>query len=199
VSQLLVQRQTELSPKLQAELEAFVGRKVLAPARRIGYDLPVIGVSPDVPEGPVYTRTPHRTWAYGTDYRSDPAAKQYGGVSPVPGPILDDLREMRSSGVKPTELWIVHEAEGGWQPGQPLPPSVPPSRRFRRHDELLIGLTEQMKRGLAVVGMALGAVAAAPAALLAAPAVGLDPVIVAGVRHPDGPCAWVPLASWQWE
>lgn len=199
MTELLVHQQTELSPTVQAELEAFVGRKIVAPARQIGYDLPVIGVSPDVPTKPIFTRTPHGTWAYGTDYRSDPAADQYGGVSPIPAPILESLREMRAVGVRPTDLWIVHEADGSWEPGKPLPPTVPPARRVRRHDELLIGVTEQMKRGLLVAGAVLGAVAAAPAALLAAPAVGLDPVILAGVRHPDGPCAWVPLASWNWD
>jgi hypothetical protein len=189
----------ELDRQTRTELEALLGRKILGPARSIGYDLPVIGVSPDVPEGPVYTRTPHGTWAYGTDYRSDPAAQQYGGVSPVPASILDSLAEMRSVGVKPTDLWIVHEADGRWEPGTPLPPTVPPSRRVRRHDELLIALTEQTKRGLVVAGAVLGAVVAAPVALVASPAIGLDPMILAGVRHPDGPCAWVPLASWNWE
>lgn len=199
MDELLVRDQIKLDARVQTELEAFVGRKIVGPARQIGRDLPILGFSTGVPDGPVYSKTPGGTWAYGTDYRADPAAERYGGVSPVPAPILGDLWEMRSAGVRPTELWIVHETDGSWEPGRPLPSTVPPSRRFRRHDDLAIKATEQLKRGLLVAGALLGAAAAAPAALLASPAIGLDPVILGGVRHQDGSCAWVPLASWYWE
>lgn len=200
MKQLLLQQQTNLSSPLEKELEAFLGRKVLAPARRMGYDLPILGISDGVPERPIQVRTPSGTWAYASDYRSDPAAEQYGGVSPVPGSILEFLEEMYAGGVRPNKLWLAHEVPGIWEPGRPLPPTVPPSQRMRRHDEVLIGVTEQVKRGLVAGAAALGAVAAAPAALLAAaPTIGLDPVILGGVQHPDGPCAWVPLAAWQWD
>ena len=199
VQHLVPYTRPELDQKTQTELELLVGRRIIGPARSIGYDLPTLGISADVPVGPVYRRTPAGSWAYATDYRIDPAAEQYGGCSPVPEPVLDSLWQMSAAGVTADELIVVHEVDASWQPGRPLPLLVPPAKRFRRHDELLIGATEQLKRGLIVAGAVLGAAAAAPAALLVSPAVGLDPVLMAGVRHPDGPCIWVALAAWNWE
>jgi hypothetical protein len=48
------------------------------------------------------------------------------------------------------------------------------------------------------IGLAVGVGAAA--SLAAVGLVGLDPVILAGIRHPTEPvAAWVKLAQWEWE
>lgn len=190
---------------LLRDLERPLESMLLEPARRIGrHDIAVIGVT-EIPKQPIIRKTNNGTWFFAAPYLDDPGLARDGAIA-IPEVELHRLIALRDAGVRCDLIWIGHEVPADWKPGQPLPDLVPAPANIRRLDANL----ERLMRGTAIatagvaagvalaagagVGLALGA-AVAPFALI-----GLDPVILAGVKHPTEPvAAWAPLAAWNWD
>jgi hypothetical protein len=188
---------------LWTDLDEPVRTLVLDPARSIGRDdIEVIGVT-EIPTRPIVQQTAHGTWFFATEYFNDPGLAQDGGIA-VPEAQLPALRALLNAGVQADLVWIAHELPATWTPDQPLPAVVPDPKRIRDLDvdleRFVHGATTtwfRAVRGLSI-GLAVGVGAAA--SLAAVGLVGLDPVILAGIRHPTEPvAAWVKLAQWEWE
>lgn len=184
--------------------------RLLAPARRAGYDLPVIGTSEE-PDGDVYWQAPTGNWWLITDRRSDPTAALYGGVV-VPDREREKLVELLRKGFSADRVLVGHEFPLDWSPGDPVPDLVPkvpstqlvprPSLEAARRAEIAAAST----RASAMLGRA--ALTATKALVVGAVAVGaaigagfaaLDPVLIAGVRDSrTGAVTWVEVARWSW-
>lgn len=194
-------------------LVGALNARMLDPAHRIGYELPVIGTS-TAPQGEFLWQAPTEQWWLFNGHRDDPTAVQYGGVV-VPPDVKERLTRLLTEGFAPDVILIGHEMPHGWGPGSPLPDLVPtpPSRlpgRPRRstaagsptasHTSRNVGVGV-LKLGKAVVlgGVAVGVALGAAVGAVSAAAARLDPVIVAGVRNPGtGLVTWVEVARWDW-
>jgi len=186
-----------------------VGNRLLAPAARLGHQLPVIGVSPP-PSGQLLTRAADGTPWIISDYRLDPSFEEHGGVV-VPRDVAAFLNELRAAGASWDRTLVAHQLPPDWTPEQPLPRVVPEARTagIRRAERAtdagsaLLAATARAAGRLAVAAATTGARAAAAGtvglALAMAEAIVLDPVIVAGVDLSEEPLvAWVELARWSW-
>jgi|ERR1700729_175377 len=165
-------------------LAALVERRMLAPARRAGYELRLVGATV-LPQGQTIERTQYGTWLF-VDHIDDPTAKQYSGQIPIPTRQITQLDEMYRAGVSPQYIRIGHQLPDDYQEGDPL---VPNPRHLREKDERLrLWLA---KAADLFKGAASG---------LAAAGAGLDPIIFGGVQHPERPIVgWCVLAHWEWE
>jgi len=189
----------------QLELKEAVSRRVLAPARLIGEELEVAGLAP-IPDGPLVQQTPHGTWFFAADYLNDPGLRQDRAIA-IPDRELTRLHQLRDAGVSVDLIWIAHELPEHWRPDVPLPLVVPDAPRYRQLDQSLekfvIGaaqLTFKAARGIAIATAAAGALGVGLVGGIATAGVGVDPVILGGIRHPSEPIAfWVVLAQWEWE
>lgn len=189
-----------LAPAPIRTLSQRAEARLLAPAREADYELALLGATV-LPQGQVIHRTRRGAWLL-TDYRQDPTAALYGGRVPIPAEPHARLIELAAAGVAPDHLWLAHQLPGDWQPGQPARGLVPDPRHLRERDERLVrGLRAASitaMRAFAVGVLGLGAMAVAPLALVSA--VGLDPVVLGGVEHPELPLVgWVELARWEWQ
>ena len=200
ITELVGQPRQADAARLELELAEPLRRLLLDPARSIGRDdIDFVGVT-RIPREPMIQQTRNGTWFFACDFFDDPGLARDGGIA-IPDLELRRLHALRDAGVKPDLIWIAHELPRGWTPGQPLPALVPDAPHIRRLDETLerfVRVTTrtsfQVLRGVTIgVGVGVG-LALAPLA-----AVGLDPVILAGIRHPEQPvAAWVKLAQWDW-
>jgi hypothetical protein len=162
----------------------------------------MVGVT-EIPRKPIVQQATHGTWFFAADYLNDPGLAQDGAIA-IPESELSSLRALRNAGVLTDLIWIAHELPATWTPDQPLPAVVPDPKRMRDLDldleRFVHGATTTWFRavhGLAA-GLAVGVGAAA--SLAAVGLIGVDPVILAGIRHPIEPvAAWVKLAQWDWE
>jgi hypothetical protein len=185
-----------------------IERQLLAPARRAGEELAIVGVT-SLPRGPLVQRSASGTWFIASDWPDDPSLKQDGAIA-IPEAELERLHRLRNAGVRPDFLWIAHELPENWKPGQSLPTIVPDAPRYRELDNRMAAAIRPVLTatvGLAVVaglGLAAGTLAAGTAIAAGAVAAGtaiatLDPVILIGVRHPREPLvAWALAAQWDW-
>ena len=180
-----------------------VEERLLLPARRAGYDLPVIGTSEE-PAGDAYWQGPTGSWWLITDRRTDPTAEIYGGVV-VPEAEREKLVRLLREGFAPDRILIGHEMGPRWTPGDPIPDFVPkrPSapQGLQRADLAVASTKATMTLGHAAVtatkALFVGAVAVGSAVGQALSE--LDPVIIAGVRDPrSGAVTWVEVARWNW-
>lgn len=185
--------------------------RMLAPARRAGYELAVIGTSRE-PDGPLYWRgAPEGSWWLFTDHHSDPTAEQYGGVV-VPERERKKLVRLLREGFSPDRILIGHELGPDFEPGSPLPqlvptraakPAVLPARADSARQSQVSLASAETAQTLGRVALK-ATVALTRGALALGVAVGsamgnLDPVIVAGVRDPgSGAVTWVEVARWAW-
>jgi hypothetical protein len=193
----------------KAELYAqLLDKQVLDPARRAGYDLPVVGTSP-APEGLVTWKAPTERWWIFASHRDDPVAAEAGGLV-VPPDVYSRLTELLKHGFAPDIVVVGHEMPGRWSPGDPLPEAD-----RKRESSAQTAATaaaacarsdaaRQVSRGAIKVGWTLAQAGAALAigvgSLLAelAVSVALDPIVLAGVRVPDSDLViWVEVARWQ--
>jgi hypothetical protein len=184
--------------------------RMLQPAREIRREIQPIGVS-RLPVGrmneTVYS--PDGPWKI-VDVRDDPGRTDRRGRAdsrgkmPVPVDLITMLREWHAANARPHYLVIAHQLPSTWREGDPLPP-IPTPRRLREKDERL---TRQLEMGsrllLGVVGglflAPLAPLAIGAAALSGVGGVGADPVIFAGVRHPELPLVeWCYVCSWEWD
>lgn len=189
---------------LYTELEAPLRRLILDPARSIGRDdIEVVGVAPIPTHALTPQRTARGTWMWASDYLQDPGLGQDGGIA-VPESELQGLLALRAAGVRFDVAWIAHELPATWTPDQPLPAVVPDPKPMR---DLDVGLERFVRatvdvwfRAVRALGIGLAVAAGAAASVAALGGVGLDPVILVGIRHPTEPVAvWVKIAAWDWE
>jgi hypothetical protein len=165
-------------------LAALVERRMLAPARRAGYELRLVGATV-LPQGQTIERTRWGTWLF-VDHMDDPTAKQYGGRIPIPALQIARLNELYRADVNPQFVRFGHQLPDDYREGDPL---VPVPRELREKDERL------RLWFASLADLVMGA-----AASFATSGVGLDPVIFGGVKHPKLPLVgWCALAQWEWE
>ncbi len=201
------------APRARALLAEATRERLLAPARRAGYDLPLIGTS-EAPEGEFLWQAPTERWWVFNDHRDDPTVAQYGGVV-VPADVKERLTKLLAEGFSPDLILIGHEMPDRWKPGEPVPELVPVSTQTlpaagAATPVLPRLVTSQTSRDVGVGalkvgkaaflgGLALGVLTGQVVAAVAAAAAQLDPVIVAGVRAPGASYAtWVEVARWEW-
>lgn len=194
-----------LEERTRQELETLVGRRMIGPAKAIGYDdLPSWGFSEPL-TGEEWWQRPSGGWLLATPRALDPAAAQSGGDMPAPPEVCERIVELHRHGLNCDHVAVIHELPPGVGPGDPLPDLVPRSVPSLRDEQAIalsqagLDFTVQAVRGvtlLAGVAVAGGvAVAAAGAASLGE----LDPILLGGVEHPEVPAvAWVELARWAW-
>ena len=187
------------------DLEEPVRRLLLDPARSIGRDdVELVGIT-EIPRHPIVRQTENGMWFFAADYLADPGLARDGGIA-IPRKELARLAALREAGVRPDLIWIAHELPAGWNPELPLPALVPDPPLMRDLDSglerFVVATTSasvQVARGIAI-GLALGVGLAVGVAAGSVALVGLDPVVLGGVRHPDRPVvAWANLAEWVWE
>lgn len=196
---VLTPRTGALTQRLETEL--------LAPARRAGIELSVIGTTME-PRGQVEYQAPNGQWWIFNHHRDDPTAALHGGVV-VPTEVRQRLEQLLRHGFAPDTIWIGHEMPVEWHPGQPKPDLVP-QRRPATTDLVTTARRPALPAGSADFGVAVGKglLKATKALVLGAAAVGLavgsamaelDPIIVAGVRDPSsGAVTFVEVARWSW-
>lgn len=190
----------EVDPRVRQELEALVGRRIIGPARAIGYDLPARGFSEPL-TGEMWWQRPDGDWLLATPRALDPAVAQSGGRMPVPPDVCDRIARLHAHGVDCEHVAVVHELPPGIGPGDPLP-SLVPSESPRLSDEAVVALSRvPLVLGQAALrgSVAAGAVGVAALGSLAAGLAQLDPILFGGVEHPELPVvAWCELARWEW-
>jgi hypothetical protein len=197
----------ELTQQPPAALTVRTEEKLLGPARRAGYELPVIGTAME-PQGEVEYQAPKGQWWIFNYHRDDPTAALHGGVV-VPIEVRQRLEQLLRHGFAPDTIWVGHEMPINWEPGQPKPDLVPQKRPATtdlvtsprspalpaRSAEVgvavgkgLLKVTKALVTGAAAAGLAIGSAMAE-----------LDPIIVAGVRDPSsGAVTFVEVARWSW-
>lgn len=171
-------------------------RRMLTPAREAGYELRLVGATV-LPQRQTISRTKWGTWLFVDNFK-DPTAASYGGRIPVPEAEIARLTELDRAGVRPQHLWLGHQLPDSYKDGDALPQLVPPPRRLREQDERL---RDQLSKATSLlVNGAAATLAVVAAPLAAVSAVGLDPIVFGGVRHPELPVVgWCALAQWDWE
>jgi hypothetical protein len=198
-----------LIPRPSTAIVRGTEERLLLPARRAGYDLPIIGTS-DEPDDDVYWQAPSGHWWLITDRQTDPTAEMYGGVV-VPQAEREKLTELLREGFSPDRILVGHEFPTGWSPGDPTPDLVPkastslaprPALAIERRDEIAATSTEvatTLGRATLSATKALVVGAAAVGAAIGQAFSGLDPIIIAGVRDPRTKAVtWVEVARWDW-
>lgn len=193
----------QLSAEAEHELTELAEQRMLAPARRAGYELRLVGATV-LPQRQTITRTQHGTWLF-VDHLDDPTAAKYDGEIPVPRDQIPLLIELHRQGVQPDLLWLAHQLPDDYDEGEPFPQLVPEPRPLRELDErLTLQLAKALRVYLKGVLILLGMAASAPLVVVGGAAtavgVGLDPIIFGGVKHPQLPVVmWCALAQWDWE
>ncbi len=182
-----------MSAEVQRGLSNLVDERMVIPAREAGYELALVGATV-LPTEQTIAKTDRGTWLF-VDHVDDPTSREYRGRLPIPAEPLAHLAELHRAGVRPQFAWIGHELPTGYKEGEPVPRLVPPPRQLREKDERL---TLRLGSIAKVWATTLAGLVVAPAAALGA--IGTDPIIFGGVRHPDQPVvAWCVLCSWDWE
>jgi hypothetical protein len=199
------------------EMREPLERRILGPITAAGYDapLPVLTKQPQ----PLEVRyTDRATTLIAADYSRDPIVNQDSGLICAPKSERRKLKRLGEHGIDPDQVWILREIPGTWRPGETPPRMIgltaAQTARTRHAQHLQVGAAAFVvgrallyTAGAAFVVatgavVALGAVTVAGVGLAAGAATaplegGLDPIVLAGVTHPEtGAVAWVPVAAW---
>lgn len=177
---------------------ARLNEKVIAPARSVGIVVPTLGFGPE-PRGSRHLQSKDGEYWTLTDYKVDPTAMSRGGM-PIPPENAAILRKLLEAGVNPDRLITLHQMDLDWKPGDPFP-ETPKSRRALAREAKIAEhsravLTATTLAPLAAGGAVVAGAVAAPLLL----AGGLDPAIIAGVRHPGDVdlMGFAVLTQWRW-
>jgi hypothetical protein len=189
-----------VSPAVQGQLDDLTECRLLSPAREAGYELHLVGATV-WPQRQMITKTSQGTWLF-VEHWNDPTADRDGDIL-VPPEQHEQLVELDRF-VAADLLFLGHQLPGSYNEGDPIPQLVPPPKHLREKDERLTqALRTATTLFLKGAGAVLTVAAAAPIVAVGAVAslgAGLDPIIFAGVQHPEEPVVqWVVLVSWVWE
>ncbi|MGN6588661.1 MAG: hypothetical protein ACTHKT_14505 [Solirubrobacterales bacterium] len=183
------------APALARRLE----RQVLAPARSIGEDLSLVGVTKPLP--PVWIRhQPDDTTWIAARPDADPVAEARGGLHTPPKEIKR-LARLHTAGVRPEVIRIGHQLPGHWEPGDPVPPAYLPDeqaaiRRILNMQSIALEVARGLFGAVAGLGASIGSGASVGAAGLGALML-LDPLVLGGViDRRSGLVAWTILGAW---
>jgi hypothetical protein len=199
MSEVMVLPARRLGSDVEARLGELAEQRMVAPARRRGIDLRLVGPTV-LPQQQVIVRTDWGTWLF-VDHVEDPTDDYDGGI-PVPQREHAKLVELDRAGVRPDLLWLAHELPSSWREGDPIPQLVPTPRHLREKDQRL---AQRLRFATKLLVKGAGATVAAATAPIfvagaAVAAVGLDPIVLGGVRHPElSVVQWALLAQWDWE
>lgn len=194
----------QLSAEVKHELAELADRRMLSPAREAGYNLRLVGATV-LPQRQTIARTQHGAWLFVSHFE-DPTADEYGGRLPIPEDQIAHLAQLYELNVRPQEVWFGHELPATYKDGDSIPQLVPPPKELREKDEqLALRLEKATKLFLTGAAATVTAAAAAPLTVVggaagALAAIGTDPIIFGGVKHPKFPVVeWCGLAQWDWE
>jgi len=184
------------TPALERQLE----RRVLAPARRIGENLPLVAITEPPPPVSILHPPQGGTWiaAY---HDSDPVALARGALH-APEAEIRRLAQLHKAGVEPDAILVGHQLPGRWQPGDPVPAAYLPAEvatvdRLLATQAAAVSAGVDFLRTLAGIGAGLGAATVAGVGQLADAAVLLDPFVLGGITEPKtGLVGWVFLGGW---
>jgi hypothetical protein len=184
------------TPALERQLE----RRVLAPARSIGENLPLVAITEPPPPVSIMHPPQGGTWiaAY---HDSDPVALARGALH-APEAEIRRLEQLHKAGVEPDAILVGHQLPGRWQPGDPVPAAYLPAEmatvdRLLATQAAAVGSGLDFLRTLAGIGVGLGTATAAGVGRVADAAAALDPFILGGVHDPGtGLVAWTLLGAW---
>ena len=183
------------------ELRPLLERRALAPARRCGVQIDVLGLMP-MPQLPSVRRAKDGAYWLFSDYLHD-AGLQQDGFLAVPAAELRRLTMLRDAGLLVDDLLIAHELPRSWTPGTPLPaivPGAPQCTELDQRFEAGIRTTSQAIAQTAARIVDKSAVVASTVANAVGKTIVLDPAILGTIRHQSEPtvCCWLLLAKWAW-
>lgn len=184
------------TPVLERQLE----RRVLAPARSIGENLPLVAITEPPPPVSILHPPQGGTWV-AASYDRDPVALARGALH-APEAEIERLTRLHKAGVDPDVILVGHQLPGRWQPGDPvsaayLPAEVATVDRLLATQAAAVNAGVDFLRTLAGIGAGLGAATVAGVGQLADAAVLLDPFVLGGINEPKtGLVGWVFLGGW---
>lgn len=214
---------TEGAPVLEPNADALavlddlsrpLEERLLGPMAQAGCEapLPVLTQRP----APLQVRyTDRGTTLTAAGYQHDPLIAHDRGLVRAPKSEKRKLKALKKHGIDPDHVWVLREMPGVWRPGETPPRMMglqtAETARTQHIQHLQVGAVAfAVGRALlytagAAFAVAAGSVVAVGAitvgavgAVAMAPlADGLDPIVLAGVEHPEtGAIAWVPIAAW---
>lgn len=188
--------------------------RIYGPIAKAGYDAPPLPVLTSRPGSLELRYTDRGTTLTAAGYQHDPLVAHEGLIR-APKSERKKLKALEKAGIDPDHVWVLRELPGIWRPGQAPPRTMgletAETARTRHIQHLQVGAAAfAVGRALlytagAAVALATGSVVAVGAITVAgigtvalAPlAEGLDPIILAGIEHPQtGAIAWTPIAAW---
>jgi hypothetical protein len=202
---LIFRPHTDLEPT--PALEQHLERHVFGPARGIGEELSLVAITEPPPPVSIIHPPQGGTWvaAY---HNTDPVAKGRGGYLHAPEDEIERLMRLFDAGVDPEVILIVHQLNGRWRQGDPVPAAFLPGETSTTNRTLAVqamtieagrALLRAVGRVTTGIALGLGAAAAVGAGSLASVAL-VDPFILGGVRDPQtGLIGWVYLGGWDEE
>jgi hypothetical protein len=212
---LLRLRPSAEAQAILAHLRGPLEDRILGPIAKAGYDAPPPPVLTSRPGSLEVRYTDRGTTLTAARYEQDPLIDHDRGLVRAPRSQQKKLKALEKAGIDPDHVWVLRELPGVWRPGE-IPPRMmgvetAETARSRHIQHLQVGAAAfAVGRALlytagAAVVLATGAVVAVGAITIAgvgmgavAPlAVGLDPIVLAGVEHArTGAIAWTPIAAW---
>jgi hypothetical protein len=184
------------SPALERQLE----RRVLAPARKLGEDLPLVAITEPPPPVSIMHPPQGGTWIAAHADR-DPVAMARGALH-APEAEIERLTKLYDAGMRPDLILVGHQLPGRWQPGDPVPAAYLPGETSAVN-RVLAAQTAALGFGLGLIqaaaGIGVGLVGAAAGGMgnLVDAAAALDPFVLAGIRDPQtGLVGLVYLGGW---
>ncbi len=198
----------ELAEPLERRiLKPYVAATQTAPPR------PTLTLYPDAPLEVRYsTRGTTLTAAH---WEHDPLVAHERGTIRAPKSQKRQLKKLGESGLNPDLVWVLREMPGTWRPGEEptrmIGVETAETARTRHIQHLqasaaafVVGRALLYTAGAAfalatgaVVALGAVTIGAVGAVAMAPLAAGLDPIVLAGIVHPEtGAVAWVPIAAW---
>jgi hypothetical protein len=181
------------SPRLDPAFARLMERCVLAPARSIGEELPVIAVTE--PPAPVTVWHPPQgnTWI-AARHDADPMTLGRGAMY-APKREIGRMKRMGRAGVTFDVVLVGHEIPGRWYPGDPVP------KAYEAGSPAAVDRVVATQRAVFDVASGLLRAAARGAGVATAGVlqamVSVDPLVLGGLRDPhSGQIAWVYLSGW---
>jgi len=213
-TQVPVLRPTADSLPILDQLRKPLEQRIYAPVAKAGYDAaPPVLTSRLAPLELRYTD--RGTTLTAAAYNHDPVIQHDRGRIRAPKSELRKLKAYEKHGIDPDEMLVIRELPGLWRPGdvpsRMIGVETVETARSQHLQHLQVGAAAfAVGRALLYTAgaafvlatgtvVALGAitVAGVGAVAMAPLADGLDPIVLAGITHPEtGATAWTVIAAW---